>query len=521
VSRRDWLIFLLLLVPSLVAAWWNRDMPYFGWGGHDDGVYFVGAKALASGEGHKIVSLPGEPWQTKYPPLYPLLLSLVWKIAPDFPQNLPLATAFAWLFLPAVFFLCHRLLLRYGFPGWWAWLLVGILAVNPYVGVFSRSLFTELPFTLLLLSILLVARHSGFIAGSLAGAAFLTRTSALPLAIVLPVYYVWRRQRRDAGLFLAAMLPCIAGWILWSAPRKVHPSDPYVMYYVDYISYHFYNVNSGNFLLFLRKNFESLLTAMAVPIMPIINNPLDKMVAQTIGVGMMVGVYRLTKERPAVWPYTLYALGHVGLLLVWHFPPDGRLLFPIFPLLLAGLSVEAARVGGAAWRLRNDKSQRAGVLVFATVFGAFLLVVLRAHYDAFFIVPEFAAQNRAMTAETTACVSRMQTEVAANEKVLTDNDALLYLTTGRHAMRMIAPFVHSYEDNVRNAELRLPEVAREQGFKYVMLNRSFLGRLTPEEEAQRYAFLRKHRDLEEMFSCGKVTVWRVRSIAQQASRGTD
>ena len=520
-TRRDWLIFLLLLMPSAVAAWSNRDMPYFGWGGHDDGVYFVGAKAWASGEGHKIVSLPGEPWQTKYPPLYPLLLSLVWKISPQFPANLGIATVFAWAFLPLAFFLCRRLLLRYEFPGSWAWLLIGILAVNPYIGVFSRSLFTELPFTVLLLSILLVAPRSGLMAGCLAGVAFLTRTSALPLAVVFASYYLWHRRRRDAVLFLAAMLPCIGAWILWSAPRKLHVSDPYVMYYVDYIRYHFYNVNPGNFLLFVRKNFEALLTAMAVPILPVISNPLEKMVAQTLGVGMIVGVYRLTRERPVVWPYTLYAIGHVGLLLVWHFPPDGRRLVPVFPLLRAGLSLEVARIGEAAWRLRNDKSQRAGVVIFGCVFGAFLLVVLGAQFNALALVPEFAAQSRTMTADTMACLARVKEEVPAGDNVLTDNDALLYLTTGRHGMRMIAPFVHSYEGSVYQAELRLPEVAREQGFNYILLNRSFLGRLTPEEEAKRYAYSRQHPDLDEMFSCGNATVWRLRSTSQRASRGTD
>ena len=56
---------------------------------HDDGVYLVTAKALATGQGYRIASLPGQPAQTKYPELFPWLLSLVWRAFPVFPQNLP------------------------------------------------------------------------------------------------------------------------------------------------------------------------------------------------------------------------------------------------------------------------------------------------------------------------------------------------------------------------------------------------------------------------------------------------
>ena len=41
-----------------------------------------GAKSIAEGHGHSIPSLPGAPAQTKYPPLFPMLLSIVWWISP-------------------------------------------------------------------------------------------------------------------------------------------------------------------------------------------------------------------------------------------------------------------------------------------------------------------------------------------------------------------------------------------------------------------------------------------------------
>src|SRR5439155_18787274 len=60
---------------------------------HDDGIYVVTAKALATGQGYRIISLPYEPAQTKYPPLYPFLLSVIWRAYPGFPGNLWVLTS--------------------------------------------------------------------------------------------------------------------------------------------------------------------------------------------------------------------------------------------------------------------------------------------------------------------------------------------------------------------------------------------------------------------------------------------
>ncbi len=86
-SRLQTLIFILILggSSSLYIATINPSR--FGFY-HDDGIYVVTAKALATGQGYRILSLPYEPSQTKFPPLYPFLLSLIWRVNPQFPDNL-------------------------------------------------------------------------------------------------------------------------------------------------------------------------------------------------------------------------------------------------------------------------------------------------------------------------------------------------------------------------------------------------------------------------------------------------
>jgi len=81
---RRWLIMLALLIPSAQFAWRCRHMPEFGYL-HDDGLFFVSAKSAAAGS-YRIESLPEMPAQTKFPPLYPLYLSLIWHLNPHFPK---------------------------------------------------------------------------------------------------------------------------------------------------------------------------------------------------------------------------------------------------------------------------------------------------------------------------------------------------------------------------------------------------------------------------------------------------
>ncbi|MCC7174078.1 MAG: hypothetical protein IT159_02695 [Bryobacterales bacterium] len=63
-------------------------MPHLGATG-DDQLYLAAARSLAEGQGYRQWNLSGEPYQTKYPVLYPWLLSRIWTAAPAFPANLP------------------------------------------------------------------------------------------------------------------------------------------------------------------------------------------------------------------------------------------------------------------------------------------------------------------------------------------------------------------------------------------------------------------------------------------------
>ena len=50
-------------------------------------IYVILGRALATGAGYRYVHLPGSPPAVHYPPGYPVFLSLLWRVAPNFPGN--------------------------------------------------------------------------------------------------------------------------------------------------------------------------------------------------------------------------------------------------------------------------------------------------------------------------------------------------------------------------------------------------------------------------------------------------
>src|SRR4051794_25635635 len=222
------ILFLAVLLPSALFSWWNRDMPQLGIH-HDDAIYWVGAESLATGQGYRLLSYPGAPFQTKYPPLFPALLSLAWKIDPVFPGNLPWAALLTWLMMPAYILLVKRAVSEFGFSNWWSWAITAAIGWNVMTLVLSFSLMSELAFSIVLLALLILAERDQsptWALGAMAGAAFLLRTFALPLAISVPFCFWIRGRRKDAGLFLSGMLPVVVAWQVWTRLHQLQASDP-------------------------------------------------------------------------------------------------------------------------------------------------------------------------------------------------------------------------------------------------------------------------------------------------------
>src|ERR1700686_3934097 len=148
-------VVLLALAPAAHLAWMSRDMPHFGHL-HDDSIYFVCAKSLATGGGYRILSLPGRPYQTKYPPLLPALLSVIWRIDPRFPENLQLAMLAMWALLPVYLLASARWFRDSGFSDGGCAVVCGLIALSPSLMFYSMTVMSDLLFSCFLLAALLL-----------------------------------------------------------------------------------------------------------------------------------------------------------------------------------------------------------------------------------------------------------------------------------------------------------------------------------------------------------------------------
>src|SRR5215470_5589072 len=128
----------------------------------DDSLYFSSAKALAEGRGYILPSLPGAPAATKYPILYPWLLSQVWRLNPNFPANLSWATALTYFFSLAAIFLCYFFCRNaLGLQRLQSLAVACFFALHATFVFYSARLMTDVPFAALTLCFLLLVSRAG------------------------------------------------------------------------------------------------------------------------------------------------------------------------------------------------------------------------------------------------------------------------------------------------------------------------------------------------------------------------
>jgi hypothetical protein len=437
------------LAPSAVFLWQHSDLPRFG-DLHDDSIYYVSAKSLADGGGYRVESLPGEPSQTKYPPLYPLLLSLAWHINPQFPNNLPIAAWLSWLALPTIMLQLLWVFPRLGIVGWRAWMLLMLVAVNPYMLVFSATLVSELTYTALMLAALLLTERTAsqdgikaaIAAGAVAGLAYLTRSAGIVFLVAGPLYLWIRHKRREAILWACAMLPFVAGWTAWTRMHQVSTSDPALIYYTDYFRYELYSISLRDLPLFVWRNIDGLLQGIGSLVLPNVSGSfILKTMEQVTAVAMIAGVVRMVRRGRGLL-YALLAAGSCAQLVVWHFPPNERFVLPFLPLALAGLMTEMEHLGlmlraGLRHRDAGQRVVAAGMsLAVASVLaGAVILQI----YVGQVLLPEQETARRVANKDRIATYDWIRTRLPRDATLLTSEDGLVFLNTGRHAMRRTLP----------------------------------------------------------------------------------
>ncbi|HLK49035.1 MAG TPA: hypothetical protein VKT49_12920 [Bryobacteraceae bacterium] len=471
-------LFVLALAPSTWLAWRWRAMPQLGLH-QDDALYLVGAKSLAEGQGYRIESLPGTPFQTKYPPLLSLLMAPVWKFGPSFPENLKPAMLLVWLMLPACVLALRALFRQFGFRPREAWLLTFAAAWHPMFGLLSTAIMSDLLFLALFAgSLLLAERATGprmaFAAGVVGGLAYLTRTAALPLVITAPLCFAYRRRLKDGFYFLAGMVPALGAWQAWSVAHMLRTSDPALLYYTNYFAMQRATVRLDNLAQVFWYNGDALLRSFGKLLTFDVVLLENVHVERILGAAAIAGAVRLV-NRSGRMQYPAAAAGIAALLLVYFYPSDERICLPLFPLILMGFWTEVANYCGALRRAWGRPFAER-VLAAAGAAGlAGVAVFIAAGYVfgyAVFLPKLYRACARDLQSRYPA-YEWIRTRTAPDATLYAYDDPLLYLYTGRRAMGMTMPSGRIYSgrgaSETDNFVRNVPRNAREHRLNYLFV----------------------------------------------------
>jgi hypothetical protein len=476
VNARPWapaLALFALSLPTLLFVWNNRDVPHFGVL-QDDGMYLIDGKALAEGAGYRILSLPAQPHDTRYPPLYPLYLSLAWRAAPSYPATLAVAVMLSWLCLPVVLLLGYWWCVGQRFSVPITWLTLGLFALNPYVLFFVSNLGSEMMFMVFLFGAMLVAERNGWrgalLAGLLAGAAYLTRTSGIALLPAAIAYYCSQKEARRALSFTLGMLPAVAGWAVWSRLHAAPGHDVVTLCYTNYLGYYFTNVGWDNIGHVLVRNTGALLEAIGSLVFPqMMDGWLAKAILWPLALMTIVGCVRMVRQGYARL-YALFALVSAGMLLAWHYQPNQRFILPLAPLLLAGFCY--AMVELVAWVQQPDRglAVRGLAMVWALVLTGGLVLQICMDVG---VVPQLARNDRTNARAYQAMYAWIARNLPADANILWQDDTALYLATGRHSVSyVVAPRVFEATGGDAGEAQRfrgIDRYAREQHLGYVLV----------------------------------------------------
>jgi hypothetical protein len=518
---RAFIVFILALLPSACYVLKNPGMPEFG-RFHDDGLLFVSAKALADGDGFVISSLPERPAQTKYPVLYPLFLSLVWKLNPHFPDNLWIARLMNWLLLVLCLGLSWIYYRSEGISEGKTMLLVALLGLNPWMILVGTNTFSEVFFICWMIVVFLLMRfrcaQASLWAGIAVGCAYLSRTAGIAFLAAIPAWYGVRRQYRHITQFLIGMLPFVAGWMLWSRHHLLPTQDPTLIYYTDYLKMEFLTIGLDNFHLVLWKNVDGLLAGFGGLAIPQVFGSLPvKILTQAVGVAMISGTIRLFR-RGIAQPYAFFAAVTSAMLLAWHFQPNERFVLPLLPLLLLGLVTELEHLAAmlrSGFR-HSDPAQRRVAIGMACVASTIVVGVLAVQcLMSFRYLYESARQYQAKLYEMRAAYAWIVANVPDSARILSNDDPILYLYSGRRGR--IFPMVPGswYGEDHKDTVAAYRDIAaygRGRGFDYFYWTLDDTSRWTndPGEIQSVRRSLRENPELTPLFQSSFGTVYRIR-----------
>jgi hypothetical protein len=453
---------------------------------HDDTIYLATAEAIASQGRPVLPSLPGEPNQTKYPLLYPYLLSLVWTVSPEFPANLTLASGISTALAIAILISAFVYLRRWeGISPAAALLAVAICCSQESFLVVSSNLLSETLFIFLALVAFALgdskSKRSALLAGGVAGLCLLTRSIGNAVIAGIAVAYLWCGERRHLARFCVGSAPFLAiAAIIKSAlaaPAPAEASEGFRrtwLYYTDYAGFWRLSVpDMATLQSMLESNMVEMLSVPAI--LTLGARPggiVSTIVWVTLGIGIIAGLARQARRDRLRGLHIVLAL-HVPFVLLWNYEIADRLLLLFQPFFAIGLWVEGSHAVRGFARNLSARRPLADHGIAAT---ALVLLSLLVSYAVRANIKGHAAAVRRHPDSFQDLYGDVYRWVEQNtqpdDRFLAIDDVYLYLHAGRQAMWPLAlttePRFRPDASRLEDQMSRIADVAEHMDADYLI-----------------------------------------------------
>ncbi len=403
----------------------------------DDAIYTVLGKSLAEGQGYRLINLPGAPNATHFPPGYPALIAVMWRIWPAFPDNLVLLKFANALLLglaaAGTYVFAHRRLgfsrLASAITALGATLSVVILLLSGMV--LSEPLFLALLLPILLLTERAVERgHAGsaFVAGVLLAGLALVRTLglfAIPAAMGI---LLWRRRYAAAAALATGAGLLIVPWQLWVAMHQHEVAPIIAGKYGSYTGWVAQGYVDGGIQFLWRvveRNARDLFIVMSY-----LHAPVDVLWPRIISfmalVALLVfGARNLARRAPVTVAFMAI---YFAVVMIWPFEPN-RFLLGLWPVL--ALCVAMGVRGILQWQPARPLAPAryaAVALCIGLAIGAGTYNG-RGYHNSWWVNVQRTGGERLKP-----IVEWVAHNTAMSDVIATDHDPAVYLYTGRRAV---------------------------------------------------------------------------------------
>ena len=453
----------------------------------DDAWYVLLAKALSHGDGFLLISSASTPIPPNVPPGFPAMLALCFRVAPDFPANVPLLKSVSVAAMFALGPIAYRYATRYRGLPWPAALGIAVATVITPGLVFlaTSTVMAECVFTAGQMATLLVVERSiretgesaglraTVVAAGLAAATMLVRSTGIALVAAVALYLVMLGRSRRAMAFGFMTIVCIAPWSIYArvhaptaAQRAEHggsiayaysdamrmrvagrptagvatPADVANRVLTNMVNVFGRDVAAIIVPVFFRgadesgQEVTSLGRALGLPPGSMGNSPVTLAISFALSVICFGGYIAVCRERiTAAELLVPLSIGLTLLVPFWTY----RYILPLAPFvflyLLAGIRAVTTRIAPARGAALGDPWKAARIAIL-------IIVSLDAADHAQYIAAAQGGPERvdwiADAREIDEVIAWMQHNLHDDGRVASTNPALIYLRTGRQGFAM-------------------------------------------------------------------------------------